>query len=65
MTAPVASNTGASNFTATGQLIVPMEVNTDTTDDATDIRTVVDATTNTVADIRTDSRECQNCGGRR
>ena len=50
--APVASDTAQSNFTATGQLIIPMEPNTDTADDGTDLRTAVN-TTNTVNDIRT------------
>ncbi len=51
--APVASDTTASNFTATGQLIVPMELNTDTADNPIDIRTVVDADNDAVSAIRT------------
>ena len=51
--APVASVTTASNFTATGQLIVPMELNTDTADNPIDIRTVVDADNDAVSAIRT------------
>ena len=51
-TAPSASDTTNSNFDASGRLIIPMEVNTDTTDDPTDIRTAVSAT-NGVDDIRT------------
>ena len=50
--APVASDTDESNFDAAGRLIIPMEINTDTTDDLTDIRPLVSAT-NTVAAIRT------------
>ena len=49
--APVASDTTNSNFDASGRLIIPMEVNADTTDDPTDIRTAV-STTNTVTAIR-------------
>ena len=50
--APVPSDTTASNFTATGQLIVPMEINTDTTNPI-DIRTVVDPANDAVSAIRT------------
>ena len=50
--APVASDVAASNFDAAGNLIIPMEANTDTTDDLTDLRNTV-STTNGVDDIRT------------
>ena len=50
--APVASDVTASNFDAAGNLIVPMEANTDTADDLTDLRNTV-STTNGVDDIRT------------
>ena len=50
--APVPSNTINSNFDANGNLIIPMEVNTATTDDPTDIRPLT-STSNTISTIRT------------
>ena len=50
--APVASDVTASNFTAAGVLIIPMEADTTTTDDLTDLRNTTSAT-NAVSDIRT------------
>ena len=50
--APVASDVTASNFDAAGNLIVPMEANTATADDGTDLRNTTSAT-NAISDIRT------------
>ena len=50
--APEGSNTDNSNFDASGNLIVPMEVNDATTDDPTDIRAVLNTTNNGVDQIR-------------
>ena len=50
--APVASDVTASNFDAAGNLIIPMEANTDTADDLTDLRNTI-SDTNGVDDIRT------------
>ena len=49
--APVASNTDDSNFDAAGNLIIPMEANTATADDLTDLRRTTSAT-NSVSAIR-------------
>ena len=50
--APVGSNTSASNFDAAGNLIIPMEPNTATGDDGTDLRRVT-SSANGVSAIRT------------
>ena len=50
--APVASDVTQSNFDAAGNLIIPMEANTATTDDLTDLTNTV-STDNSVTQIRT------------
>ncbi|MCY3795445.1 MAG: hypothetical protein OXG51_13885, partial [Gammaproteobacteria bacterium] len=50
--APMASVTTDSNFDATGNLIVPMEPNTATTDNLLDLRPTLDSTNNGVDQIR-------------
>ena len=52
--APVASDVTASNFDAAGNLIIPMEANTATADDLTDLRNTTSAASDaTVSAIRT------------
>ena len=51
--APMGSVTTDSNFDASGNLIVPMEPNTDTADNLLDLRSVLDSTNNGVDQIRT------------
>ena len=53
-TAPVTSDTDDSNFTAAGNLIIPMEADTTTRDDLTDLRNTTSAAADaTVSAIRT------------
>ena len=55
------TDSSASNFTSTGVLIVPMELNTDTTDDLTDLRAIVSTTGNGVDADSSAKRRLRGC----